>query len=164
MSRINSCLALLVAALGACTGAAGDQHLDVVFDVCQPIAVVAPGASDAQLTGIQYALELWQARGVAMAAVGGDTVEKPAIEVRFAEAAPAFHGVYEDEIGVIYVNSGLEDPRALAITISHELGHAFGLGHVDAGDRASVRNPGNLSIEPNAGDADAIAALWGRCP
>ena len=52
---------------------------------------------------------------------------------------------------------------AQAVTIAHEIGHAFGLAHVPAGERASVMNPGNLNIEPNADDAATLALRWGAC-
>lgn len=83
------------------------------------------------------------------------------MEVRFDEAAPPFHGLYDDSEGVIYINRGIIDERTLSIVIAHELGHAFGLLHVD--DRESVMNPGNLDTPPNAADQAAIEALWGAC-
>jgi hypothetical protein len=52
----------------------------------------------------------------------------------------------------------------LEITVAHELGHAFGLWHVEHEVRTSVMNPGNLTVAPNAGDASDVAVLWGRCP
>jgi hypothetical protein len=158
----------LVVALGAalaCTGACtspSDTVLDVVFDVCEPFVVNAPEASAVQREGIERALELWRDRGVEGAST---TLAEgvPVVEVRFADASPAFHGVYEDEVGVIYINSRLGDPETLAVVMSHELGHAFGLWHVSDADRHSVMNPGNLDVTATLDDGLALTALWGAC-
>jgi hypothetical protein len=152
------------ASASACTGGAGgDQHLDIVFDVCAPIAITAPGATPDEAASIDAAVALWRTRGVTLAGFTTAPGDVPAIEIRFAEAAAAFHGVYEDEIGVIFVNAGLDDDEARTITIAHELGHAFGLWHVASGERSSVMNPGNLTTVPNAGDGLALETLWGLC-
>jgi hypothetical protein len=156
--------AFLFGMTAACTGAPGDQTIDVVFDVCKPVAVTAPGADAAQLASIDQALASWRAQGVAALALTDAPADGPAIEIRFTEAAPAFHGVYEDELGIVFVNLSLPDGDPRAITIAHELGHAFGLWHVDTDDRISVMNPGNLSIAPNPDDAQALVDVWGPCP
>lgn len=158
--RLATVLASLAAAGAGCTGAAGDGELDVVFDVCAPIRLEAPGASAAQLTAIDAAAALWRAHGVV--AIGRD-LDGPAVEIRFEPAAPAFHGLYQDEAGVVLVNATLADPDARAITIAHELGHAFGLWHVAAGERPSIMNPGNLTLTPTLADQAALAARWGAC-
>ena len=80
----------------------------------------------------------------------------------FATAAPAIFGFYDGN-GDISINQELDADKA-AVTIAHELGHAFGLVHVPASVRPSVMNPGNLSVTPTAGDRDALAAIWGTCP
>lgn len=158
----------IVVALGAalaCTPACSspsDTVMDVVFDVCEPFVVNAPEASAVQREGIERALELWRARGV----LGATTTLSdgvPVVEVRFEDASPAFHGVYEDEVGVIFINSRLGDPETLAIVVSHELGHAFGLWHVPGDDRHSVMNPGNLDVAPTSDDGLALTELWGGC-
>lgn len=100
---------------------------------------------------------LWRDRGAPAVGLRADTT----VPVVFEEAADAFHGLYDDTAGVIYVNTALTDPRELSIVIAHELGHAFGLPHVTG--RASVMNPGNLTITPNASDQAALEALWGNC-
>ena len=85
------------------------------------------------------------------------------LRVRFEAASPPFHGLYDDETGIVYVNSAIEDLAPLSIVIAHELGHAFGLPHVEIAERDSLMNPGNLVIPPNDADRAAIEALWGRC-
>jgi Zn-dependent peptidase ImmA (M78 family) len=100
---------------------------------------------------------LWRDRGAPALGLRADTT----VNVVFEEAADAFHGLYDDSTGVIYINTALTDPRELQIVIAHELGHAFGLPHVTG--RASVMNPGNLTVTPNAEDQAALEALWGSC-
>ena len=135
-----------------------DVTIDVTHDVCAPITLASASMTDGQATGIDDAIALWQARGVG-------TLERVAdaatIEVRFESAAEAFHGVYDDENGIIYINTAITDPRPLAIVIAHELGHAFGLDHI-AG-RPSLMNAGNTLVLPTAEDDAAVQALWGPC-
>ncbi len=60
----------------------------------------------------------------------------------------------------MFINTDLAG-APLAVTIAHEIGHAFGLVHVPAGQRTSVMNPNNLVIEPTAEDVDTLAMRWG---
>ena len=131
----------------------------MVHDACAPISVdVTTIESSLQATGVRAAFALWEAHGIAnMGAPGGAVVE-----VRFEDAAPAFHGVYDDEHGIIYINARITDPDALAITIAHELGHAMGLWHVTG--EPSLMNPGNASVPPTDEDVARLQALWGVCP
>ena len=108
-------------------------------------------ADATQRAGIEAALALWQL-------APGDGAPIPIV---FDDAAEAFHGHYDDETGVVLINRKITEPRALAIVIAHELGHAFGLPHVDG--RASLMNRGNLSVAPTADDFAAVSALWGSC-
>jgi hypothetical protein len=145
---------MLVLAVGACS--AGDSTIDITHDPCS--GVTLSGASDdIQLAGIDRAISLWAERGVTLARVA----ETPTIAVEFDEAAGAFHGVYDDERGIIFINRDLVDPTQLSIVIAHELGHAFGLAHIT--DRTSLMNPGNLVTPPTIEDQGAIEALWGSC-
>ena len=129
---------------------AGDTTIDRTFDPCT-VAIDARAATDLQRAGIADALALW-------ALVPG---EGAPITVLFEDAAEAFHGHYDDETGIVRINVKITEPRALSIVLAHELGHAFGLFHVDG--RASLMNRGNLSIAPTADDFAAVSALWGPC-
>lgn len=156
-------MGLAVAGTGACTGGEPDQVMDIVFDACQPFAVSAPDADAAQRAGIESALELWREHGIAAAATTTPVEGVPVLEVRFAEGSPVFRGIYEDEVGVIYINRDIGNPERLAIVTSHEMGHAFGLWHVSDDERHSVMNPGNLDIAPTSDDGLALTEVWGPC-
>src|SRR5262249_40667178 len=125
------------------------------FDPCQPLQLIAVGATADQLAAIDSGVALW-----GMPGVGRDITAADALEVTFESASPAMYGFYQDEI---YINEDLAGSKA-AITFAHQLGHAFGLVHVPIGVRPSVMNPGNLTVEPTTGDDAALVALWGTCP
>lgn len=129
---------------------AGDTTIDTTFDPCA-LAVDTRGMSDVQRGGVMAGLALWDLA----------PREGAPITVLFEDAAEAFHGHYDDETGVVRINAKITDPHALSIVIAHELGHAFGLFHVDG--RASVMNRGNLDLAPTAADFAEVSARWGSC-
>jgi hypothetical protein len=133
----------------------------IVFDACALTSLrLAPDASDAERDGVKAALALWQAAGGPPLAVMPASVEAVSADlaqilpIGFESAAPAFFGLYRPARGDILINRGLQGPDARAITVAHEIGHAFGLTHVT--DRRSLMNPGNLQIPPGPDDAQLI--------
>lgn len=154
--RITGVLA--ITALGACSGG-GDNTIDLTHDACVPLALVSASANAAQLEGMQAAQALWRDHGAPSLGLRAGTT----LEVRFEPAASAFHGLYDDEQGIIYINSDLSIEPDLSIVIAHEVGHAFGLVHVPVDERVSLMNPGNLTTPPTTDDQGALAALWGTC-
>ncbi len=147
------------ALLGACVSNEGPTTIELTHDACAPLSLVADAPTELQSAALQGGQDLWIDRGApALGRRAGAT-----LEVRFESASPAIRGLYDDHEGVIYINSELTDPRVLSIVIAHELGHAFGLVHVPASDRASLMNPGNTSTPPTADDQAEIEALWGTC-
>ena len=160
---------LSLALVGGCAGGPQDTTLDIVSDVCEPTAVIASSdLSQPQLASIDDALAMWAHIGfdrfrLAVGEDADDVLEGQHIEVVYDDAAEVFHGLYDDEHGVVYINRALSDDHQRAVTIAHELGHAFGLLHVASGARISVMNPANLVVEPNDGDAAELVALWGAC-
>lgn len=146
-----------VLALAACSAESEVTTINLTHDACAPLALVSSTANAQQLEGMEAAQALWRDRGApALGLRAGATVE-----VRFEPASGAFRGYYDDDQGVIFINSTLDDDAALAIVIAHEIGHAFGLVHVT--DRDSLMNPGNLTITPTADDQLELARLWGNC-
>ena len=146
-------------------GCAADDGgaIEVVHDACRPLRVAAEGGTAEQLASLDDAIAFWHARGVsAPERVHPDDAAADLV-VRFEEAAGNFHGLYDGERATIFVNSVLDDRRERAVTIAHELGHAFGLVHVDRDQRASVMNRANLTVSPTGADAEAIVELWGAC-
>jgi hypothetical protein len=159
---------LVAALLGGCAADTGDTRLQIVFDVCQPVVLVpGPGAGDDEVASLDSAIAMWNRLGQSSLSRGepGERGELGAVgdvlEVEFETAAAVFHGVYDDERGRIFINLRLEDDHARAVTIAHELGHAFGLLHVSG--RTSVMNARNLVVEPNADDVAELRGLWGDC-
>jgi hypothetical protein len=84
------------------------------------------------------------------------------LPVHFQRAGAPFHGFYDDRNVQIFINQDLDD-HARAVAIAHEVGHAFGLVHVAPGERPSLMNSGNITIDPNSGDVATLAARWGNC-
>ncbi len=140
-----------------------DVVIDRRFDACQALVIEVRDATPARRVAVDAAIVLWRARGVTTLTT--EPAEgAPTVPLVFEPASPVFHGYYDDELGVIYVNTSLEvDPYAGAITIAHELGHAFGLYHVAADERVSLMNPSNLTVAPTVEDQRALERLWGPC-
>jgi hypothetical protein len=155
---------LLALAPMACGGDEVPVGEAVAFDPCQPLVLIPdPAATAAERDGIAAGAALWNALvGAQLTVAGADAPSDPALPVHFQTAAAAFHGFYDASNGQVFINTDLGG-NAQAVTIAHEIGHAFGLAHVPSGERASVMNPGNLNIEPNADDAATLALRWGAC-
>jgi hypothetical protein len=145
---------------GGCGAGAGGP-IAVTFDPCQPVRVGLEAASADQTASLDDAIAMWRAQGLGgLERASSQDVD---LTLRFQTAAGNFHGLYDGANATIYINQALDDRHARAVTIAHELGHAYGLLHVDADERRSVMNRANLTVEPTAADEQAIAALWGRC-
>ena len=164
-------LTVLAALAGAGAAGCGDGGLDesgppVLYDPCGPVALVTdPGLTDAQSAGLAAGLALWNARANTRLAIGGAGADDPAaggLPIHFQDAAPPFHGLYDAPRGQVFINTDLSG-EALAVTIAHEVGHAFGLVHISADQRSSVMNPNNLVVEPTPEDVDTLAMRWGVC-
>jgi hypothetical protein len=132
------------------------------LDACQPTLVVpAADATADERAGIGEALALWSEVGGPPTSLG-DGSQSQVLAIGFQRAAPSFFGLYRPDRGDILINRGLTDPTARAITIAHEIGHAFGLMHVEG--RASLMNPGNLQIPPGDLEVRLVIERRGPCP
>jgi predicted Zn-dependent protease len=145
---------IVLFACAACT--ASETAPSRAFDACAPLEVAAPAA---EFATVDRAIAAWQALGIT-APTRASAADRVAIV--FTAAPAGAYGYYDGDAATIYVDADLgDDPRG--ITLAHELGHALGLVHVAASERASVMNPGNLTVAPTAEDRDAVVALWGAC-
>jgi hypothetical protein len=141
---------------------ASDDTIDVTFDPCTVAVAAGGGTAAAEIDAIDAGLQLWNgAANLTLTRWAGE--DEPHVVVRFEDAPLAFRGVYDDERGVVIVNRRLSDGHERAVTVAHELGHAFGLPHVDASSRRSLMNPGNVAIEPTADDVTELRSRWGAC-
>lgn len=131
----------------------------ITFDPCTQTLIASPTANAEQQASIDDAIAMWRARGV----TGLERGDIPAVTVAFRDAADVVHGFYDDTNATVYVNVRLQDRAQRAITIAHELGHAFGLVHISAEIRPSVMNTGNVTIAPTDRDEGELATLWGAC-
>jgi hypothetical protein len=157
-AMLSLSIVIVIITTSACSS--GDDTIDVVFDPCEPLVLELGTESDAQRASTQRAVTMWNTLAGAQLQVD-EEIDAPHLPVRFDDAGSSFHGYYDDELAIVYINNGIEDEHARAVTVAHEVGHAFGLFHDD--DRVSVMNSGNLKIEPNEGDEDALVRLWGQC-
>jgi hypothetical protein len=154
---------LAAAACAACGDPQASEGAGA-HDACAPLTITAAAASPAEQAGVDGALALWRDHGVsAFDAAPPGAQQAVTIDIQFAEAAAAFHGVYDPAADRVLINRDLTDPATVAIVIAHELGHAFGLVHVSPAARLSLMNPGNLATPPTDADQQAVEALWGRC-
>lgn len=153
-------------ALPAC-GGPGNNGSPVVYSPCEPLTVMTePDITPAELAGVSAGIALWNNRAATRLTLVTDDKGSSiaaAVPLYFQQAAAPFHGFYDSHAGLIFINRQLGTDHERAVTVAHELGHAFGLVHVAAGARPSVMITGNLVVEPTVSDVDDLAALWGRC-
>ena len=147
----------------ACAPRNDDEPIERSFDPCTLIVTPAADVEAHELASIEEAIEMWHSAADTRATVGKDGDEAHRLEVRFDDAPAAFRGLYDDQRGIVFINRDLPSARARSITVAHELGHAFGLLHVDPEKRTSLMNPENVDVPPTPDDARAVHALWGRC-
>jgi Zn-dependent peptidase ImmA (M78 family) len=95
--------------------------------------------------------------------LGSTTENQQLLQIQFMKAAGPFWGQYDDQTGVIFINESIADVDVLSIVIAHELGHAFGLHHVERQERMSLMNPANTVTPPTEADQRELEQLWGAC-
>jgi hypothetical protein len=154
----------LLITVAACNPAETPPGEAVAFDPCQPLLLIPdPAATAAERGGVAAGAALWNTiAGTRLTVADTDASPDVFLPIHFQTAAAAFHGFYDATNGQVFINTDLGG-GAQAVTIAHEIGHAFGLAHVASSQRSSVMNPGNLNVEPNAADVAALALRWGAC-
>lgn len=166
--RLAAAVLLATLAAAACGGPLEQGGAPVLYDPCLPLAVlVEENVTPEQRAGVEAGIALWNSRAatrLVLVSAGDSSADSAQLPLFFQQAATPFHGLYDDRAGLIFINRQLSTQHERAVTVAHELGHAFGLPHVPADGRASVMTAGNLVTEPTASDVSDLAAQWGRCP
>jgi hypothetical protein len=147
--------------LAACSA---NDEVETTFDPCSPLTIAVTSDYPEDLAAVEEAMASW-ARVVPANDVTL-TTEPPTnglLSVRFLSGQRAMRGNYFDAIGVIEISRDMLAPETHPIALAHELGHSFGLLHVDGSERKSVMNVGNTTIAPTAEDAAEVMALWASC-
>jgi hypothetical protein len=157
----------LLAALVGCAQSEAPSGPAVTFNPCASVTLAPDeSASTAELAGIAAAAALWnQSAGSALAMsslAGAGATTTSTLPIHFQTAAAPIHGLYDAPDGQVFINDDLTGSE-LAITIAHEIGHSFGLVHIPADVRASLMNPGNLTVSITPDDITTLAGLWGHC-
>jgi len=154
----------------ACTSGGDNDTAETVFDPCSPLQIaLSSSVTDAERAGVDAAIAAWNARLPTQIAASADEAlyrQTPrADDVLPIEFATKFglRAAYFDKTGVIIVSSELLAPEEFGVAIAHEMGHAFGLPHVDPSVRPSVMNVGNTTLAPTVEDATEVATLWPSC-
>lgn len=151
----------LLANLIAC-GQSDDVQIDTVFDPCMPLTIVVDeSASASQKSGIEKAIRDWNDRAHTQLSSSPGSPDTPTLPIQFKNAGGFFLGLYDDENATVLINKSVKDPQSLAIIVAHELGHSFGMLHIES--HVSVMNPGNVDHPPNQRDVEKLADLWGFC-
>ena len=161
--RARAIVGFLLLVGAGCSADTDDRFLNITYDPCDARVLTDDDATDQELQNLGAAFELWnRSGGFRLQRSERGSAQGQPLVVHFRRSLGPFHGYYDDEAGEVYIHRGLQD-RAEAVTIAHELGHAFGLWHVKPSARRSVMNPGNTTVTPTERDVDSVRALWGDC-
>ena len=129
-----------------------------VHDPCEPLALVpAADATDQQRASVRDAIDMWNAVAATQLTLEPTLDSLPIV----FEDSDLYLGYYDDEAQVVRLARRVNEQRAMAVVLAHELGHSFDLYHVKGRD--SVMNTGNWEIAPLATDAQDLEAVWGLC-
>lgn len=159
-SRVGVSIVLLALAHGCAAEVAPSEA--IVFDPCGVAIAPAEDLTSTELASVDEALQLWN-EAASLEATRTQRGAEGALTIRFAPSLPAFFGRYDGTTGSILINRDIADTHTRAITVAHELGHAFGLEHVPVEIEASLMNPANTTVAPSARDVERLRAAWGDC-
>lgn len=157
---------LFVVLAGALAGGgcdSGPSTFAVTFDPCQGLALapVASATAD-ELASVDDAVAMWRAVAPVDLSLDAAAEDRPTLPIVFDDVS-LYWGRYDDAGQTIEISTEVDDRRARAVVLAHELGHAFGLYHVDPSDRVSVMNKGNAETAPTPADGAALDVVWPDC-
>lgn len=155
---------LAILGLALAVACAADDAPETVYDPCSPLTLaVEPDLGDTERTAVESAIAAWQHVLPTRISIGDRTAATDVLPVRFVSGDTFYRAIYWDFEGSISISRDRLAEHDYALALAHELGHAFGLLHVRATDRASVMNEGNLELAPTTADAADVAARWSTC-
>lgn len=156
---------VLILSVVASACGAQDDDITLTFEPCEPLVLEpAANASLEERQSIEDAAEMWNLYGTRISLADAEEEEEAeTIPIEFEDAAPMFFGVYRDEMGDVVINDNIDGRYKRAIVVAHELGHAFGLEHVEHNERPSVMVPGNADVGPTDSDANVLQQMWPNC-
>lgn len=155
---------LRVAAVVVLVAACASDDIEHTYDPCSPLTLaVEDGISEVELSGVEDAIAAWAGVVPARITIGSGTRATDVLPVRFEPGDTFYRAIYWDAFGEIAISRDRLAPDDYGIALAHEMGHAFGLHHVEPSERISVMNVGNLEQGPTSEDAARIAQLWASC-
>ncbi len=147
-------------ALSAC---ASDETVEVVFDPCTDLRIAVSSVADpADAAAVDAAMAEWSHVLPVHYEIVHDA-SPDVLRVRFSSGDSYFRAIYWDAVGTVEISRDRLAPADYPLAVAHELGHSFGLLHVDPSVRTSVMNVGNLSVSPTQDDAAEVSARWDSC-
>jgi hypothetical protein len=152
---------LLVGVVPSCSS---DPEIETVYDPCSPLTLaVAADLGAPETRGIADAIAAWGHVLPVTIELGTGAQAADVLPIVFEAGDTFYRAIYWDALGSISISRDRLAPEDYGLAIAHELGHAFGLGHVDLEDRPSIMNVGNLEVVPGEADAAAVRARWATC-
>lgn len=144
--------------------AACADSIERTYDPCSPLTLsVDAEISEAELGGVEDAIAAWADVVPVRFTIGSGAQAADVLPIRFEPGDTFYRAIYWDGLGQIAISRDRLAPEDYGIALAHEMGHAFGLHHIELADRVSVMNVGNLEHSPTAADAALIEARWDAC-
>lgn len=160
---LRNSLFVVAGGLGLLSACATDESVDTVFDPCADLRIaVSSDADPGDAAAVDAAMAEWS-RVLPVSYELVEDTSPDVLRVRFSSGDSYFRAIYWDAVGTVEISRDRLAAADYPLAVAHELGHSFGLLHVDPAVRTSVMNVGNLSVSPTAEDAAEVSARWDSC-